>query len=314
MTPRPAGHVVVLGSCNLDVIVEVAALPTPGQTVLGHDAVVRVGGKGANQAVAARRLGAPTAFVGALGTDQFAAGIRDALTRENLDLSGLIEVAGPTGMALVIVEPGGENVIAVASGANRHVTPERFAGLLELLRPGDVLVLQLETPVRTSLAAAELARAARASVVLNAAPISDATDGELATLFGLVDVLVVNEGEARALCPDLDGAADRLASALRALGPPVVVVTLGPRGAVLADRDRTLALAPSPVVAVDSTGAGDAFCGAVAAALAGGRALPDAVRLGCAAGALATTAVGAQSALPTLADVTALLAAKGTEI
>ncbi len=305
MSANQPGRVVVVGSCNLDFIVAVPALPAAGQTVLGSDAVVRPGGKGANQAVAARRLGAATALVGALGTDRFAGTVRAALAREDLDLTGLISVDGATGAALVIVGPGGENIIAVAPGANRHLTPDRVPALPGLIQPGSVLLLQLETPIRTSIAAAELARTQGARVVFNAAPIPDGADAELAELLARTDVLVVNEGEAQALRPDVDGEDRNLAAALRTLGPADAVVTLGGRGAVLADQHDIVAVPAHQVSAVDTTGAGDAFCGAVAAALAGGRPMLEAVRLGCLAGALATTAVGAQSALPTFADIAA---------
>jgi ribokinase len=300
--------VVVVGSCNLDLIVEVPQLPVAGQTMLGADVVSRPGGKGANQAVAARRLGATTALVAAIGHDQFGATLHTALATEGVDLTDLVTLAGPSGVALIVVDPHGENVIAVASGANRRLRPEHLGGLDARLTPASVLLMQLETPLDTCRAAAGIARDAGARVVLNAAPIPDPATDDLRRLLALTDVLVVNEGEALALCPRPTQPAttaewESVAAALRELGPAVAIVTLGEAGAVVADADGTAATPAYPVTAVDTTGAGDAFCGAVAAALAGGRAIVDAVELGCLAGALAATAVGAQTALPTAADI-----------
>lgn len=285
--------VIVVGSCNLDLVVEVPVLPTPGETVLGADVLSRPGGKGANQAVAAHRLGARTGLIAAVGTDHFADTLRAALSDAGVDLAGLVTVDGPSGIAVVVVEPGGENLITVASGANRRLAPKHLAGLERLTRD-DVLLMQLETPVTTSLAAARIARSAGARVVLNAAPVVD--DLQLAELLRLTDVLVVNEVEAQAL-----GADDPLT--LRDLGPDVAIVTRGPAGAVVADADGVVAVPAYPVTAVDSTGAGDAFCAALTVALAQHRPLSDAVRYGCLAGALATTALGAQAALPTAQDM-----------
>jgi ribokinase len=302
VSPR---QVVVVGSCNLDLIVEVPRLPAPGETTLGADVVSRPGGKGANQAVAARRLGAATAFVGAIGNDQFGTTLREALHAADLDLTGLVTTDTPSGIALILVDRAGENVIAVSSGANRHLGEEHLASLADLLDDTSVLLMQLETPVATSLAAARIAQECGARVVLNAAPMAEPTP-ELAQLLTCTDVLVVNEGEALTLdtnAATTGGDWARRANRLQAKGPAAVVITLGADGAVLADGTSAEAVPAPAVVAVDTTGAGDAFCGALAAALAGGHDLPDAVRRGCRAGALATTAIGAQTALPTAADL-----------
>lgn len=286
--------VVVVGSCNLDLIVEVGRLPRPGETVLGGDLARRPGGKGANQAVAARRLGAETAFVGAVGDDDFGTALRRALAAEGIDLAGLATVPGASGVALIVVDAQAENVITVAPGANRHVTAEGLSWT-----PASVLLLQLEIPLATCVAATTAARAAGARVIVNAAPLPDPADPQLRRLLELTDVLVVNEGEAT-------GLGSVRPERLRELGPPSVVVTLGESGAEVAEGRASYAVPGNPVDAIDTTGAGDAFCGALAAALAEGRSLVDAVRWGCAAGALATTAVGAQAAMPTLAQFDAL--------
>jgi ribokinase len=299
--------VVVVGSCNLDFIVEVPALPVPGQTVLGGDVVSRPGGKGANQAVAAKRLGADTTFVGAVGDDDFGTTLREALAGEGIDLSQLVTMTGPTGVALIVVGKSGSNQITVAPGANRHVAVERLAELGRRLTPASVLLLQLEIPVATCVSAARVAHDAGALVVLNAAPLSDPAGRGLESLLALTDVLIVNESEATSLSisapvSDIDGW-QAFASALSVTGPPAVVVTLGGSGAVAAERGAAFFVPSFPVHAVDTTGAGDAFCGAVAAAVAEKRSLREAVRRGCAAGALATTAIGAQAALPRRADL-----------
>jgi ribokinase len=307
-----AAQVVVVGSCNLDLIVEVPALPTSGQTMLGADVVSRPGGKGANQAVAAHKLGARTVFVAALGTDQFASALRAALADAGLDLDRLVTSEGVSGMALVVVDPAGENFITVASGANRRLAPEHVAGLSDAFAPASVLLIQLETPIATSLAAARIARAAGATIVLNAAPASTNDDRDLARLLQLTDVLIVNEVEALALCPRPHSSRPRpasiaefetLADGLRSLGPAITIITLGEAGAVLADDAGTTAVSAHPVDAVDTTGAGDAFCGALAVAVSSGRTVIDGVRLGCLAGAAASTAIGAQAALPTSDDL-----------
>jgi ribokinase len=295
--------VVVVGSANLDLGVGVPHLPRPGETVLGSDIVASPGGKGANQAVAAHRLGADTLLVAALGADRFGADLRGALQREGLPLDQVVTRDGTaTGIALIVVDATGENTIVVAPGANAHLDGAALTGLPALLAAGDVVVLQLEIPLETCVAAARHARQAGALVLLNAAPLPPAGSGALSELLREVDVLVVNEGEAQQLGGD--------ATALRHRGPAACVITLGARGAISADATGIRTHPPFRVDAVDTTGAGDSFCGALAAALAAGADLEEAVRRGCAAGALATTRMGAQSAMPTTTELDLLLAAE----
>lgn len=302
--------VAVVGSVNTDLVVEVPRLPVAGETVLGSDMQVQPGGKGANQAIAAARLGARVSLFAATGDDDFGARVRAVLADEALDVSQVATIANvPTGTALIVVDPDGRNMITVAPGANHRLTESHLASLRH---PGvAVVLLQLEIPLATCREAARIARQAGARVVLNAAPLHDPHDPVLTELLPDVDVLVVNEGEARQLTGqpspgDLTGWAG-VAAGLRKLGPDAVVVTLGERGAVAAEDGATYQQQTFDVAAVDTTGAGDAFCGALAVRLAHADPLPDAVRVACAAGALATTRIGAQSGLPTQAELDRLL-------
>lgn len=305
-------RVVVVGSANADLAVRVPRLPLPGETVLGSDLATLAGGKGANQAVAAHRLGADTVLVAAVGDDRFGDDVRASLTREGLPSDHLVRVGGvATGVALIVVDVVGENTVVVAPGANELLDEHALRGVPAVLDPDAVLVLQLEIPLAACLAAARDARRAGARVVLNAAPLPEAVDARLADLLREVDVLVVNEGEAARLGGHTGEPVDWLAAAagLCDLGPKTCVVTLGARGAVRADAAESVAHAAFSVDAVDTTGAGDAFCGALAAALAAGTSLDQAVRRACAAGAVATTRMGAQSAMPTASELDAFLTA-----
>ncbi|HEY1485218.1 MAG TPA: ribokinase [Micromonosporaceae bacterium] len=305
-------RVVVVGSANVDIITRVDHLPQPGQTLLGREAAFRPGGKGANQAVAASRLDADTTFYAAVGTDAFGRQLRDSLGAEGVHVEHLIDIDGEaTGIAMIEVAADGENTIVVASGANFALDPSAVRDLGARLAPGDILVLQLEIPLATCLAAAIAARAAAARVVLNAAPMPTPGDPVLADLLRVTDVLIVNETEAAALvdrpavvAPD---AWTSIARHLCELGPAASVITLGARGAVAHDATGGWTQPAFRAEAIDTTGAGDAFCGSLAAALADGAALPLAVRRGCAAGALATARLGAQAALPTRVELDKLM-------
>jgi ribokinase len=306
--------VIVVGSANADIIARVGDLPAPGQTLLGTEAAIRPGGKGANQAVAAARLGASTRMVAALGGDGFAAPIRDALVDAGVDVSGVSSVSGlTTGLALIVVAADGENTVVVAPGANAALDADAVADLR--FDAGDILALQLEIPIDTCLAAAAAAHAAGARVQLNAAPLTKPGDPALIELLARTHVLVLNETEAASLATHAGSAAPQDIDGWRALaariGTAATVITLGARGAVGFDGEHTWWQPPFPADVVDTTGAGDAFCGALAHALAAGYDLREAVRRACAAGALATERLGAQAALPTAAQVDELLAGEG---
>ena len=305
--------ITVVGSINMDLLIEVPHLPSPGETVVGSDAVHRPGGKGANQAVAARRLGAEVTLIAAVGDDSFGVDLRATLQAEGVETAHLATTPGtPSGLAFIVVRADGENEIIVAPGANRLLDEDTVGALPEQLARSDSLLLQLEIPLRTNLAAARQARHAGTRTILNAAPLPQLPDPTFHELLEAVDVLVVNEGEAAQLSqhggPTEAGGWMRVAQTLRELGPPVVVLTLGSQGAVAATESGSFAQRAFPVDTVDGTGAGDAFCGALAVALAAGHSTEDALRNACATGALATSSAGAQAALPTYAEVDQLLA------
>lgn len=297
-------RVVVVGSVNADLLTQVAVHPAPGETVLGRSMSVLAGGKGANQAVAAARLGAEVAFVGAVGDDSFAGQATTGLRAAGVDLSALATVPGPTGIALVTVSADGENSIVVISGANAAVAADTVSAHAATVAGADVVVLQGEIPRAATETAARLARG---RVVLNLAPVIELSPDVVRG----ADPLVVNEHEARlalALVGGPDVPDDDHAAAARALtsaGVTSVVITLGSEGAVVATRsgDGEVATVPSPKVsAVDTTGAGDAFVGALASRLAAGDELLDAARLAARVGAYAVTGVGAQPSYPSSTD------------
>ena len=287
--------ILVFGSINIDIIVPVPALPRPGETVLGGDYALLPGGKGANQALAARRAGAEVMMAGAVGEDGFAEAALQNLRREGVDLALLRRAGRPTGCAAIMVGDNGDNLIAVAPGANREASAAAVPD--DLLGPHTTLLCQNEAPIAESAALIRRARARGTRTILNLAPAGPIPPGLLAEL----DVLVVNESEAAALGSDPAKMARELRYAL--------ILTLGARGAAafLADGLRvdvpTLAIEP-----VDTTGAGDTFVGVLAAGLDEGLPLEAALRRASAAAGLACLAPGAQTAMPDRAAIDAALA------
>jgi ribokinase len=307
MTAPAPPCVLVVGSANVDVAVAVSRLPQPGETVSGGTLLLNHGGKGANQAVAARRLGAQVRFIGCVGDDAAGRDVRAALEREGLDLSGLgVSAVAATGTAVIVVDAAGRNQIAVAPGANRTLGLEHVRDRGEDLAWADVVLCQLETPIDTVRWVLEAARRLRAITILNPAPVPD---GPL-DVYPLLDYLTPNAGEASRLSgievTDLDSAR-RAADVLRARGTGAVIVTLGERGALACHAGGVVHVPAFPVAAVDTTAAGDAFNGGLAVALSEGVPLTDAVRFAGAAAALACTRRGAQPSLPTRAEVARLL-------
>jgi ribokinase len=317
MARRP--QVTVLGSLNTDISLPVPHLPGPGETVLAAAAAsIGTGGKGANQAVAAARLGASARMVGCCGADEFGTRLRAALAAEGIDVTGLRSIAGAaSGLALITVDPAGENMIAVAQGANGLADDAEVVAAFGA--PCDALVLSAEIPVPVLAAALRRANAGgwkgdggavtrgggrRVRTVLNLAPVPDGAAGLLADPPGW---LVVNAHEAAALLGTEPGdVAEAQAMAARlARGDGHAVITLGAAGAALAGPAGTAAIPGFRVPVVDTVGAGDAFVGALAVALAAGLDGAEAVLAACAAGAAATTRRGAQEGLPRPADVLA---------
>jgi ribokinase len=302
--------IVVVGSSNTDMVVKAARIAAPGETVLGGAFVMAAGGKGANQAVAAARLGAEVSLVARLGADPLGDEAVAGYVRDGI-LTDLIvrDPARPTGVALIIVDARGENSITVALGANEALSPDDVDRAADRIRSADAVVMQLEVPLAAVERAAALAAAAGVPVILDPAP---APDGGLPeSLLRHVACLKPNESEAERLTgiPVGDAAsAGRAAAALRLLGPRRVIVTLGGHGAVLVDDEGTRHVPAPKVAAVDTTAAGDAFTGALATAVGGGATWLAAVHQAVAAGALAATRLGAQPSLPNRAEWEAFLA------
>ena len=300
-------RVLVVGSANIDLVALVERLPVPGETVSEGTLLVTHGGKGANQAVAARRLGAEVRLLGCVGADASGAEIRAGLEAEGIGVAGLVATPdAATGTALIVVDARGRNQIAVAPGANRCLPPSAVERWEADFAWADVVLCQLETPVETVVRALELARARGKVTILNPAPVRDLDP----RVWPLVDYLTPNESEAARLggisvVEQWEAAA--VGRALRAQGARTVIVTLGERGALASSAAGDLVVPAFPVTAVDTTAAGDAFNGALAVALAEGAPLWPALRLATAAAALACTTRGARPSLPRRAEVDALL-------
>jgi ribokinase len=296
-------EVVVVGSANTDLVVRAPHLPTPGETVLGSALQATFGGKGANQAVAARRAGAGVALLARLGRDAYGQEYAAHLRREGVDIAGVqLDDSLPSGVALITVDRHGQNLITVAPGANAALTPDALDGLTERLASARVLLTQLETPLETVETALRRARAAGVTTVLNPAPARRIP----ARLARLVDILVPNAGEAALLCGQPVHTlrqAHTAARQLRQQGYRTAVITLGKRGLVYTDGEDTTHLPGHEIQASDTTAAGDTFVGYLACALAQGQALQPALTFANAAAALAVTRAGAQPSIPHRRDV-----------
>ncbi len=285
--------VVVFGSINLDLVARVARLPRAGETVAGDGFTTVPGGKGANQALAARHAGARVAMYGAVGRDGFADVALANLAAAGVDLGGVARVDAQTGVALINVDAHGENAITVIAGANGEARASQVPDAA--LGPGVTVLLQLELPVAEVAAVARRARAARARVVLNGAPASPLPD----TVWPNIDVFVVNEREAAFYGESLGvgGSPEDVLATWEERFGVTAVLTLGARGALAREHGQLVQAEPPPVTVIDSTGAGDALAGALAAALDAGASLASALAAGVAAGASACTHAGAQRSL-----------------
>jgi ribokinase len=291
--------ITVFGSINVDLVSRVAEVPRPGETVRGSDYALIPGGKGANQALAARRAGADVVLVGVIGDDDLGKIALSELEPAGIDLTGVVRRRGTTGLAIITVDEKGENTIVLSPGANAHAKTSQLSGGFSAR---DTLLLQMEVPFAESAAAARRAKGAGAQVILSLAPFSPLSPEDLDP----IAMLVVNEHEAKDFARYLGlmaGDAETTVSALADALDRTVIATLGPGGAIAAGPDGVVRVPALKVMPVDTTGAGDAFCGVLAAYLDEGATLDAALTYAAAAGSLACTKQGAQPSFPTRAEI-----------
>ena len=305
------GKLVVLGSINADHILNIEQFPHPGETVIGKHYNVAFGGKGANQAVAAGRSGAEIAFIACVGADDIGERIRQQLIADRIDTQPIEAVAGhTTGVALIFVNAEGENVIGIDAGANAALTPDYLKRYQQQVIEADALLMQLESPLETVIAAAELAKQHHTQVILNPAPARELPD----ELLAMIDIITPNETEAQRLtgiAVNNDSDAARAANALHDKGIERVIITLGSRGVWLSENRNGKCVPGFKVKAVDTIAAGDTFNGALVTALLEGKAMDDAVRFAHAAAAIAVTRPGAQPSVPWREEIDAFLLQQG---
>ncbi len=302
-----AGKIVVVGSSNTDMILQMDHIPRPGETILGGQFSMAAGGKGANQAVAAARAEGDVTFLARVGSDMFGRQAIEAFRQDGIDVQHVLQDDNaPSGVALIFVAADGENSIGVASGANACLSPDDVQTASPLIAEADVLVMQLETPLETIELAASIAAQNGVTVILNPAPAQPLSDAALQN----VSILTPNESEAELLTgvavSDQESAAEA-AEMLHGKGVGIVIVTLGARGAYVSS-DQFTGLVPAfPVSPVDTTAAGDVFNGALAVALSEDQPLNEAVRFASAAAALSVTILGAQPSAPRRRDIEVML-------
>ena len=293
--PKPF---VIIGSANVDFIMKVPHLPARGETVTDGTFLQTYGGKGANQAVAAARAGAATHFIACVGEDAFGREMAANFLQDSIGLAGLMRsIDQPSGSALVMIEEGGMNYLTVAPGANHALSPTHVEAHARMIASAGLILLQMEVSLETNLAAIAIARGAGVPVILNYAPAHLISQD----LLRGVDILIVNENEAAELCginPIDPTTAEAAARALASMGPARVLVTLGSQGCLIFDGGMATHVPAFRVAAVDTTAAGDTFCGTLGTALLEGHDLPAAARFASAASALSVTRFGAQPSIP----------------
>ena len=298
-----SNKIVIVGSSKTDMVVRCTRMPRPGETVLGGEFMMNPGGKGANQAVAVARLGGNAFFVGMVGDDIFGSQTRSQLAGEGIDVSFVGTAAGcASGVALINVDAEGENSISVASGANARLMPSDIEAVSGVIVGAGILLMQLEVPVETVAYAARLAKSHGVTVVLNPAPApADTLPPEL---LENVDILIPNRTELEMISGhDCSGSVDEAVESLAGIGVGTLVVTLGSKGALICRNGERRLMPAFKVKPVDTTAAGDTFCGALCVALAEGRPIDEAVTFGNLAASITVTRAGAQNAIPTRAEV-----------
>ena len=300
---QDAPKITVVGSSNMDLVVKSERIPVTGETILGGDFVMVPGGKGANQAVAAAKLGAKVYFIAKLGDDIFGTQSLSNFRKEGVNTTYVTQTKeAPSGVALINIDNNGNNIIVVAPGANSTLSPDDIRAAENDIASSGALVAQLEVPVETIEFAAKMAHKHNVCFILDPAPARQLS----AELLGMVDVLTPNETEAR-LLTDIevtdDDSAMAAAKKLLESGTKAIILTMGTSGFLLATNDETKLVPAKKVDAVDSTAAGDVFTGSLAASLAAGKTLLDAALFANHAAALSVTKIGAQSSIPTLEQV-----------
>ena len=288
--------ILVIGSANADLAIQSARMPELGETLVGAGFSVGAGGKGLNQAVAAKTLGGDVLLVGAVGNDPHGDMLRSRLDSYGIDFKGLVSDSRPTGCAMITVV-GGDNFIILDEGANSNLTPDVIDSVAQLIADADILMMQYEIPTESIVRAAQIARNNGTRVVVNPAPFKELDDG----FYSLVDILVPNEHEARGLCgiDPTDGASAREAlEAIRARGVGTVVITLGDRGCVYNDGDGVVFCPAIKTRATDTTSAGDSFIGALCVRLCSGDTLAQAVKYATKVSAITVSRAGASDSIP----------------
>lgn len=294
--------ILVIGSSNTDMTAKTAELPRPGETVLGGVFTMGAGGKGANQAVAAQRLGGKVKFICKVGRDMFGDNSIAQYEKEGLDTSGILRSDLPSGVALIYVDSHAENCIVVASGANGDLTEEDIEKSRKDLEGCDILLLQLESPIPSVLKAAKIAHEAGKTVVLNPAPACPLPE----ELFRNIDLFIPNETELEkfsGMPVTNEQEAQKAAAAMQAKGVGKLIVTMGSKGALICEGGPAVFVPAHKVKAVDTTAAGDTFCGALCVAIAEGKSLKEAAEFACAASALTVQKMGAQNSIPYRKDL-----------
>ena len=291
-------NIVVIGSSNVDMVVKGERIPKPGETIIGGDFHKAAGGKGANQAVAAARAGGDVTFIASVGDDIFGREAINGYQKDGINTEHIkVDPDHPTGTALILVDAKGENSIAVASGANANLSESDLSNTHRVIENSDIILMQLETPVKTIEAAAEMARRSGIKVILNPAPAQKLSDNLLAQ----VSILTPNETETEILSGievTDENDARRAAKILMDKGVEIVMITMGKRGVFLYTQEESRMIPAFQVEAVDTTAAGDTFNGALAVAIAEGKSMDEAIRFANAAGAISVTRMGAQPSTP----------------